>query len=94
MTFSKSFILEKLAELEKYYDELIEFLNLTDYILGRSKVLDEDFSRKIAPVTGLRNRIVHRYESLDKELFLEYLRKNHFDFKEYIKQVFDYLKKS
>lgn len=140
MTFSKAFVLEKLAEAEKYYNELVDFLNSTDeevnqggkihiaerllqlivdtfldinqhfikelnleeaddlqntfYIVGRSKVLDENFSKKIAPVTGLRNRIVHRYESLDKDLFLKYLRKNHSDFKEYMRQISDYLRKS
>lgn len=141
MTFSKSFVLEKLAEIEKYYQELIELLNLTDdeiinqsgrihiaerllqlivdttldinqhfikelnleeandfqstfYILGRSNVLDKDFADKIAPVVGLRNRVVHRYESLNKELFLKSLRENYYDFGEYIKQISNYLKKS
>jgi len=65
----------------------------TFYILGRNKILSEDFVQKIASVVGLRNRIVHRYEDLDKKLFIKSLRKNYPDFKLYIKFINQYLKK-
>lgn len=56
----------------------------TFYILGENKILPKDFARKIAPVVGLRNRIVHRYETLDKKMFISAFRKNYPDFKKLI----------
>lgn len=66
----------------------------TFYILGENKILPEDFARKIAPAVGLRNRVVHRYETLDKKLFISTFRKNYPDFQTYLKIVYDYVKKS
>jgi len=65
----------------------------TFYILGENKILPEDFAQKIASVVGLRNRIVHRYESLDKELFIKTFRENYPDFKSYINFINQYLSK-
>lgn len=65
----------------------------TFYILGENKILPEDFVQKIAPVVGLRNRIVHRYDSLDKALFIKTFRKNYSDFKGYINFINQRLKK-
>jgi len=65
----------------------------TFYILGENKILPIDFAQKIAPVVGLRNRVVHRYETLDIRLFISIFRKNLDDFKIYIKIINDYLKK-
>jgi len=65
----------------------------TFYILGENKILPEDFAQKIAPVVGLRNRIVHRYDSLDKALFIKAFRKNYSDFKNYIDFINQRLKK-
>lgn len=73
--------------------EISDDLQSTFYILGKNDILPEDFSRKIAPVVGLRNRIVHRYESLDKSLFIKSFRKNCSDFESYLKYMNDYLKK-
>ena len=42
----------------------------TFIILAQNNVLPEDFASKIAHVVGLRNRLVHRYEKIDKQLFL------------------------
>ena len=65
----------------------------TFYILGENNVLPADFAQKIAPVVGLRNRVVHRYDTLDKELFIATFRKNYSDFETYIKLINEYLKK-
>ena len=65
----------------------------TFYILGENKILPLAFTQKIAPVVGLRNRIVHRYETLDKPLFIKTFRKNLSDFKEYIKSINKNLRK-
>jgi uncharacterized protein YutE (UPF0331/DUF86 family) len=33
--------------------------------LGRLEVVPEDFARELAPSAGLRNRLVHEYETID-----------------------------
>jgi len=65
----------------------------TFYILGEKKILPKNFAQKIAPVVGLRNRIVHRYDTLDKKLFIKTFRKNYPDFEKYIKLINRYLEK-
>jgi len=65
----------------------------TFYILGERKILPKNFALKIAPVVGLRNRIVHRYETLDKRMFIATFRKNYPDFKKYLKLISDYLER-
>lgn len=62
-------------------------------ILAENKMIPEDFAKKIAPVVGLRNRLVHRYEKVDLDVMLQSIRKNKSDFKEYIKHIFYFLKK-
>lgn len=64
----------------------------TFYILGENDILPAAFAKKIAPIVGLRNRIVHRYDSIDKELFIKSLRKNFPDFKKYIGFISKYIK--
>ena len=56
----------------------------TFIILGDNNALPKDFALKIAPTVGLRNRIVHRYDTLNKKTFIEILKKNFNDFKEYL----------
>jgi len=63
----------------------------TFYTLSEGDVLPEDFAKKIAPVVAVRNRIVHGYESLDKKLFINNLRKNYIDFRKYIEFIKKYL---
>lgn len=58
-------------------------LQSTFTALGGADVLPSDFTRKIAPVVGLRNAIVHRYEGVDLKKFVHELKKNFGDFKEY-----------
>lgn len=71
--------------------EISEDLQGTFYILGETKILPQKFAHKIAPVVGLRNRIVHRYDALNKELFIKTFRKNYSDFEKYIKLIARYL---
>ena len=69
-------------------------LESTFKMLGKYKVLDEDFANKIAPIVGARNMIVHRYEKLDLDLFLNNLKNNFLDFKKYIVQIDSYIKRN
>ena len=67
--------------------EISEDFQGTFITLGENKILPLDFAKKIAPVVGLRNRVVHRYETLDKQHFIATFRKNRDDIKEYVKFV-------
>jgi uncharacterized protein YutE (UPF0331/DUF86 family) len=61
-------------------------------VLGENKILPEDFANRIAPVVGLRNRLVHRYEKIDLDVLLDTVRKNKKDFKKYVRHIFEFLK--
>lgn len=67
--------------------EVAEDFQSTFYILGKHKVIPEDFANKIAPVVGLRNRVVHRYDTLNENLFIKSLRENYRDFDLYIQII-------
>ncbi|MFN3739183.1 MAG: type VII toxin-antitoxin system HepT family RNase toxin [Thermodesulfovibrionales bacterium] len=65
----------------------------TFLILAENKIIPEDFAKKIAPVVGLRNRLIHRYEKIDLDLLIQNIRKNKGDFKDYAKYIFHFLEK-
>ncbi|KKT29749.1 MAG: hypothetical protein UX43_C0004G0039 [Candidatus Giovannonibacteria bacterium GW2011_GWB1_46_20] len=62
----------------------------TFYVLGGNNVLPKEFADRVAPVAGVRNRIVHGYETLNRRQFLKDLRINFEDFKKYIKFISEY----
>lgn len=62
-------------------------------VLSENRIFPEEFARKIAPVIGLRNRLVHRYEKIDIGILLEAVRKNKEDFREYVRYIFEFTKK-
>ena len=61
-------------------------------ILAENKILPEGYARRMAPLVGLRNRLVHRYEKVDVEILLDTIRKNKYDFKQYVKHMLEYLR--
>ena len=63
----------------------------TFLILAQNNVIGEAFAKRIAPVVGLRNILVHRYEKIDKDLFLNSVAKERDDFREYIKEMGQYI---
>jgi len=65
----------------------------TFHILGENKILPEDFVLKFAPVVGLRNRLVHRYEELNPKIFIESFQNDYSDFEQYLKLISDYSEK-
>lgn len=71
----------------------VDDLQSTFKMLGDVKVLHKDFADKISPIVGVRNMLVHRYEKLDKDLFLSNLKRNFSDLKTYLIQIHDYLEK-
>lgn len=71
----------------------VDDLQSTFKMLGDVGVLEKNFAQKIAPIVGVRNMLVHRYEKLDKETFLRNLENNFFDFKTYMIQIDTYMRK-
>lgn len=65
----------------------------TFQILANNQILPEDFVQRFAPVVGLRNRLVHRYETIDKELVLKQIQKEKSDFVTFIQLIEQYLEK-
>ena len=59
----------------------------TFYILGDNNILPKEFADHVAPIAGIRNRIVHGYETLNRRQFLKDLRASFDDFKKYIKFI-------
>ena len=58
-------------------------LQSTFRTLADNDILPKDFADQIAPVVGMRNLLVHRYEKLDRDIFVRKLKKNFPDFKKY-----------
>lgn len=57
-------------------------------ILGNIQVFPSDFARKIAPIAGFRNILVHEYIGPDWDLVYDHLQKleGFYQFEEYIKK--------
>ncbi len=68
-------------------------LQSTFKMLGEFKILDQAFACKIAPIVGARNMIVHRYEKLDMDMFLNNLKNNFSDFKRYVIGIHAFINK-
>ena len=66
----------------------------TFYTLAEHHVFPGEFAEKIAPVVGLRNRIVHRYETVDLARFIKTFRGNYQDFEEYSRLMQTYIENS
>jgi len=69
-------------------------LQSTFYPLGEKGILSSDFAQKLAPIVGVRNRLVHQYEDTDEKLFLKNLRDNFSNFETYQGFIVKYLSNS
>ena len=69
-------------------------LQSTFYPLGKTGILPQSFAETLAPIVGVRNRLVHQYEKIDKTLFLKNLRKNFSQFDKYQKHIQKFLTSS
>ncbi len=59
--------------------------------LGENNVIPADFALKIAPVVGLRNKVVHKYGQVDKKQMIEELKAGSEDFKDFIRVINEYI---
>ncbi len=58
-------------------------------VLGKTGVFPDEFVKKISPIVGMRNAIVHRYEHVDLDRFVHELKRNFSDFKNYYTIITD-----
>jgi len=61
--------------------------------LGKMKILPYDFSQKMARYAGLRNRLVHEYNSLDEKKVYQASKSIVKDLPKYLKYVEDFIEK-
>jgi len=71
-----------------------ETLQETFLILGDGGVLPVDFVKKIAPVVGLRNIVVHEYEKVDNEKMMQDPKDGISQFGEYLISIDNFLQKA
>jgi len=66
----------------------------TFYTLREAKILDSNFADKIAPSVGLRNRLVHRYETIKPKLSVDEMKRYVPFYVDYLKIINDYITKT
>lgn len=60
-------------------------------IIARNNIIPADFARRILPMAGLRNILIHEYLKVDLERIYSHLQKLQ-DFREFQKHILVYLK--
>ena len=68
---------------DDYYESFIK--------LGELHILSSDLAEKLAPSAGLRNRLVHEYDTLEHSMILDAVRRAEELYPNYLKQIEDYL---
>lgn len=61
--------------------------------LEKIKVYSPEFVEKIVPAAGLRNRLVHEYDDIDKEIVYKSIPQAIEVFKQYIKHILNFIEK-
>ena len=62
--------------------------------LGQLNLINEELATKLAPSTGLRNRIVHEYEEINDQIVFESISTALELYKQYIKEIKDLVEKN
>jgi len=70
---------------DDYYESFIR--------AGELKIISLDLAQKLAPSSGLRNRLVHEYDRLEHSIVLKAVNMAEGLFPQYIKAINDYLSK-
>jgi len=68
---------------DDYYESFIK--------LGELNIISPDLAEKLAPSAGLRNRLVHEYDTLEHLMVLDAARRAEALYPEYIKQIENYI---
>lgn len=61
-------------------------------ILGKHKILDNDFAQSFSKAAGLRNILIHDYLEIEYKQLINNLKTNLSDFHRFIKEVLSFLK--
>lgn len=90
-------IIDEMSDINGHVIKHLNVITPNDFqstfkTLAENSILPEDFALRIAPAVGLRNRLVHRYEDVDKNLVLKMIYKEKDDFKKFIKLIEKYLR--
>jgi len=91
-------IVDEILDINLHFIRELDLKSPSDFqstfeILAEGKIIPINFAMKIAPAVGLRNKLVHRYEEVDKKFFIEQVKKEFKDFREYIRYINQYLEK-
>ncbi|MCD6114779.1 DUF86 domain-containing protein [bacterium] len=91
-------IVDEMVDINLHLIRNLELSSPQDFqssfeIIAKKEIIPSEFALKIAPVVGLRNRLVHRYEEIDKKFFLEQIRREKEDFVKYIQYIEAFLEK-
>jgi uncharacterized protein YutE (UPF0331/DUF86 family) len=89
-------IVDTMIEINTHFIARLALKVADDYqntfeILGENRILPMDFALRIAPVVGLRNKVVHKYGLIDKKQMIEELQKGSGDFRKFIRIINNYL---
>jgi uncharacterized protein YutE (UPF0331/DUF86 family) len=68
---------------DDYYESFIK--------LGELNIISADLAEKLAPSAGLRNRLVHEYDTLEHSMVLDAVRRAEELYPAYIKQIENYI---
>lgn len=60
-------------------------------ILGKEKIINEEFSKRFSKAVGFRNILIHDYLKIDYKELLRNLKENLKDFENFIKEVLKFL---
>ncbi|MFH1652753.1 MAG: DUF86 domain-containing protein [Pseudomonadota bacterium] len=62
--------------------------------LGRHKVIPNDFAQKVAPLAGLRNRLVHDYLGINYKTLHKNIKESLLDFETFSKEILSFVEKT
>jgi len=71
---------------DDYYESFIR--------MGELRIIPSEIAEKLAPSSGLRNRLVHEYDRLEHSIVLDAVRMADELYTKYVKEINDYLSES
>jgi uncharacterized protein YutE (UPF0331/DUF86 family) len=88
--------IEACIDISNYIISTQGFRRPMDYkdiflIMGEQDILDKTLSRKMQEMAKFRNVLVHRYINIENERLFQLMENETSDFKEFIRQILDYL---
>ncbi len=92
-------IVDEMLDINLHFIRELDLKSPSDFqntfgILADNKILPDNFAEKFAPVVGTRNILVHRYEKVDRDLFISQVKNERKDFLEYLRLINKYLDKN